>query len=213
MQFFTTLLVAVYCLVLQVAAAPTEKRYFSPSSPVFSLIAIHKGEKFHANLVKFNGTAIKLGSDDKALFGTIEASNGYILNLPFTNSSNQTSEVSVAVSNRTLLLSTTSEKTSASEHFGINNGWLTFQNTTSFLACPEIVATNLTRNGTASNVTADYDLFYNPLNKTKCANNLTGYDVQLSVQVSTPFSFSPETNAGGWFKRDHLVKRVVKLFT
>ncbi|KAI3404064.2 hypothetical protein KGF56_003100 [Candida oxycetoniae] len=209
MNFLTTLLVAIYCLFLQVEAAPLNKRLFAPSSPVFSLIAIHKGEPFHAHLVKFNGSSIKLGSDDKALFGTIEADNGYILNLPTTNGSNITSVSNVVVSNKTQLLETTTKNGSASQHFGITNGWLSFLNSTSFLACAELDTSNVTasRNSTGySNITGNYDLYFNPKNTTKCPSGVS-YDVKLSVQLSVPISFSPETNAGGFFKRGNLVNK------
>lgn len=210
MRFFETLLFAITWLTLQVAAAPVNKRFFAPSSPTFSLIAVHNGTTFNSNLVKFNGSAIKLGSDDKAFFGTIQADKGYILNLPFTNNSNETSTVNVAVSNKTHLLSTTTKNGSASEHFGITNGWLSYLNSTQFLACPE-TASNATSNST-SNSTIEYDLFSNPLNKTKCETG-KGYDVKLLVQLSVPISFSPESNSFGFFKRDNIVKRFIdKLF-
>ncbi|KAI5963717.1 uncharacterized protein KGF55_002597 [Candida pseudojiufengensis] len=211
MQFFTTLLVTIYCLILQVSAAPVDKRFFTPASPTFSLIAIHKGDKFTSNLVKFNGTAIKLGSDDKAFFGTIEADKGYILNLPFTNSSNSSSPIDVVVSNSTKLVSTTTKNGSASEHFGITNGWLSFLNSTNFLACPEIIASNITRNSSASNQTGEYDLYHNPSNKTKCPSGSgAGYDVKLLVQLSIPISFSPEDNTAGFFKRGNVFQSLAK---
>ncbi|KAI5951216.1 hypothetical protein KGF54_004290 [Candida jiufengensis] len=211
MQFFTTLLVTVYCLILQVSAAPVEKRWLSPSSPTFSLIAIHKGSKFSSNLVKFNGTAVKLGSDDKAFFGTIEADKGYILNLPLTNGSNSSSPIDVVVSNSSHLVSTTTKNGSASEHFGIKDGWLSFLNSTQFLACPEIASSNKTSNS-SSNSTGEYDLYSNPLNKTKCPSG-KGYDVKLLVQLSIPISFSPEDNSSGFFKRNNIFKSLAqKLF-
>ncbi|KAI5965518.1 hypothetical protein KGF57_000784 [Candida theae] len=201
MKIFETLLFAITWLTLQVAAAPVNKRFFSPSSPTFSLIAVHNGTTFNSNLVKFNGSAIKLGSDDKAFFGTIQADKGYILNLPSTNNSNQSSTVNAVVSNQTHLISTTTKNGSASEHFGITNGWLSYLNSTQFLACPESAsnATSKSSNST-SNSTIEYDLFANPLNKTKCANG-KGYDVKLLVQLSLPISYSPESNSFGFFKR------------
>lgn len=236
MQFISTLLLAVYCLLLQVEAAPLAKRYFAPSSPTFSLIAIHKGDKFNSHLVKFNGTAIKLGSDDKAFFGTIEADKGYILNLPNTNGSNSSSITDVVVSNKTHQLEVTTKNGSASEHFGITNGWLTFLNSTNFLACPEVLSySNSSSNssGSASNITSksrsrfarralenstipanatgDWDLYHNPTNQTKCPVG-TGYDVKLLVQLSLPVSFSPETNNGDLFSGESIFKRFLRLF-
>ncbi|KAG5421284.1 hypothetical protein I9W82_000374 [Candida metapsilosis] len=222
MRLFETLLFAITWLTLQVAAAPVDKRFFAPSSPVFSLIAVHNGTTFNSNLVKFNGSAIKLGSDDKAFFGTIEADKGYVLNLPSTNGSNETSTVNVVVSNKTHLVSTTTKNGSASEHFGIVNGWLSYLNSTQFLACPEATedeeesSSNSTSkrskkstkksssvskaSQTPSNSSIEYDLFANPLNKTKCETG-KGYDVKLLVQLSVPVSFTPETNSFGIFRR------------
>ncbi|CAD1810885.1 hypothetical protein FOB58_001928 [Candida parapsilosis] len=212
MRFFETLLFAITWLTLQVAAAPVNKRFFSPSSPTFSLIAVHNGTTFNSNLVKFNGSAIKLGSDDKAFFGTIQANKGYILNLPFTNNSNETSTINVAVSNSTHLLTTTTKNGSASEHFGITNGWLSYLNSTQFLACPESASNATATTNSTSNSTIEYDLFSNPLNKTQCETG-QGYNVKLLVQLSVPISFSPESNSFGFFKRDNVVKRFIdKLF-
>ncbi|CAI5757074.1 unnamed protein product [Candida verbasci] len=200
MNFQTLLFTLFLCLVQFVSAYPITKRFIiSPSSPVFSLIAIHKGEEFQANLVKFNGTSIKLNTKDKALFGQIEASNGYVLNLPSLNSTNATNTtIDVLVNSQNQLVSTT-RNGSASEHFGINNTFLTFNNSTQFRACPETPL-----NATTNSSSIEYDLFFDPRNNTRCEFG-TGYDVKLLVQVSLPITFNEQTNSADIFsnlKRD-----------
>ncbi|CAK7893651.1 hypothetical protein CAAN1_08S00496 [[Candida] anglica] len=178
-------------------AAPL-KRFYQPSSPVFSLIAVHNGAQFQYNLVKFDGHELLLGADDKAFFGRIRANGGYILNIPKANASanatDSPSSDSVYVDKFNRLVST-SAPSNASQHFGIEKSLLSYQNSTKFLACPEV------------GYRGEYGVYFQGENKNStsiCPRNSTGYEITLLVQVDATVNYTPETNKntlGGTLKR------------
>lgn len=163
------------------------KRFFQSTSPTFSLIAYHNGSVFQYNLVKYDGTDLVLHQDDKAFFGRIRAHEGYILNLPAANASNNSSKsylpstVNVRVDN-TSRLTTTSESNLSSEHFGISHSLLTYHNSTRFLACP------------SNSYTGGYHIYFKGKRNLTCPTNSTGYDIALLVQVDATTEYNPETN-------------------
>lgn len=184
MRLFAAIL-TLFMLVLEVNCLAV-KRLFAPSSPVFSLIAHHKGEKFHDNLVKFNGTDLVLGVDEPAFFGRIKANNGYALSIPFANGTNSTfpSNKTVFV-DKNYKLTTASLLNQSSQHFGINNSLLTYQNSSKFLACPDAKAKGqfeIYASTKAKNIT--------------CPSHSIGYEISLLVQLQLDagINYNPSTN-------------------
>lgn len=189
MRLFTAIL-AIFMLVIEINCLSV-KRFFAPSSPMFSLIAHHKGEEFQYNLVKFNGSDIVLGGDEQAFFGRIKANNGYTLNLPLANGTNTTypSNRTVYV-DKTYKLTTTALQNQSSEHFGLNNSLLTYQNSSKFMACP-----NPMEKG-------QYEIYANTKAKNiTCPSNSTGFEIALLVQlqVDAGINYNPSTNKASLF--------------
>lgn len=214
------------------------KRLYQPTSPIFTLIAQHKGEDFKYKLVKFDGKDLILNADESLFFGRIRANGGYTLNIPFgNNTSNYTnppgvqnaSNVSSGNGLQPPLSSsvfidganklTVASNRSASFGFGISNSLLTYQNSTSFLACPvysnsstalysnrTILApfsklnstgtyNTTTLNSTALNQSVPYHLYFNGgRTKARCPSGSPGYNVTLLVEVAATVDYSPLTN-------------------
>jgi hypothetical protein len=218
MQFFAAIL-SILAVLNFVAAYPVEKRFYQPSSPVFSLIAHHQGAVFQYHLVKFDGHDLTLADDVLAFFGRIKANNGYVLNIPkgvnydlnsniasnYINATNYTNATSYTnATNSTILPSpqnvyidknnklTTTKNNTSTEHFGISHSLLTYKNSTKFLACPTF---SYRRN---------YDVYFNDGAK-KCPRNATGYDITLMVQVDATVNYTPETNK-------NMFKRMLRFF-
>lgn len=195
------------CVVLLacVLAAPLKKRFYSPSSPVFSVIAHHKGRVFSYNLLKFDGEDLLLNADEEAFFGRVRAAQGYILNLPLVNTTtNRTSiddklstpgTINVRVDPKTHKLTTTRKANESSHGFGISKQKLTYHNLTEFLACP-----------TAS-YRGEYELYWGGRNVTHCPNNSTGYIVELITQTDATIDYTPETNVDRFNVTSELSKR------
>ncbi|ODV76923.1 uncharacterized protein CANTADRAFT_57532 [Suhomyces tanzawaensis NRRL Y-17324] len=214
---FASWIAAVLLYVNFALALPVGKRFYQATSPVFSLIAHHQGKEFQYNLVKFNGEDLELGVDEPAFFGRIRANQGYVLNIPFGNSSNGTFSQSQNSSNTTYPLNTnvyvdkagkltTTANNTSSRGFGISGSLLTYQNSTKFLACPVIAAGRANRtlrtNTTRLNDTLGYDIYFKGNSSAACPYNLTGYDISLLVQVSATVNYSPETNTNNFKKRE-----------
>ena len=60
----------------------------TPTSPVFTLLAIHKGNLTQADIVTFNKTSITIGNRGSPLFGRIDAQNNYTFNIASFNNIN-----------------------------------------------------------------------------------------------------------------------------
>lgn len=194
-NYFMLLLLAATAVV----AAPVDKRFYQPTSPVFSLIAHHNGSVFQYNLVKFDGTELVLDADDKAFFGRIRANNGYILNLPkavqtnslYNASSDQASTTSVIVNKHNQLV-TTESPTNASQNFGVSHSLLTYKGSNKFVACPILLYKQ------------SYGIFFqgNVTNSSFiCPQNATGYPINLMVQIDATLNFNPDTNKNTFYKR------------
>lgn len=130
-------------------ALPAVRRFYQPTSPVFSLIAYHKGKEFQYNIVKYNGLNLELARDEPAFYGRVKASNGYTLNIPtvgydpYDNSSVTPilsnypfPDANVYVSPEGRL---TTKSSNSSSSFGILLSRLTYNNSTQFIACPSWV--------------------------------------------------------------------------
>lgn len=190
MRLYATIL-AIFMLILEINCLSV-KRFFAPSSPMFSLIAHHKGENFQYNLVRFNGSELVLGADELAFFGRIKANNGYTLNLPLANGTNTTypSNKTVYV-DKNYRLTTTSLMNQSSEHFGINNSLLTYQNSSKFLACPDFKAIG------------QYELYASTkVKNVTCPYNLTGFEVDLLIQIQADvgLNYNPTSNKASFKK-------------
>ncbi|RCK64213.1 hypothetical protein Cantr_10463 [Candida viswanathii] len=195
MNYFATLLFSLIALFLQAEAAPLYKRIYTPTSPVFSLLAIHNGSITNADVLTFNGSSVKVGTDDSPFFGRIDAAAGYVLNVPFTNVTNRTSPVNVLVDEETYQLTTTASNSTVNgtEGFGIDNGYLTFENSTNFLVCSELPLNR------TLNETGGFLIYANPKNTSTCEYG-PGFSVKLLTELVISFSYSPSTNTG-FFKR------------
>lgn len=162
-----------------------DKRLFAPTSPVFSLIAHHKGAVFQYHLVKYDDDQLLLNADETAFFGRIKAQNGYVLNIPdYTNStSNSTSQVPPSATNIEVddhnQLVIAKRPIDGSPHFGISDSKLTFHNSSSFLACPDL------------SYRSEYRIYWNIPD---CPNNSTGYDIDLIVQIDGHINYDESTN-------------------
>ncbi|KAK6459449.1 uncharacterized protein RJT20DRAFT_16367 [Scheffersomyces xylosifermentans] len=167
------------------AAIPLSKRIYQPTSPIFSLIATHNGSQFQANLVKFDGVDLKLRADAPAFFGRIKGNEGYVLNIPEATDP-KPSSVGVIVDENLRLTSNINSKEEASGYFGINESLLTFQNSSTFLACP------------SGGYRGEYDIyFFNGTNV--CPEFGPGFNVTLLVQVSATVNYNPSTNKNDVF--------------
>ncbi|EMG49602.1 hypothetical protein SBY92_004500 [Candida maltosa Xu316] len=204
MNFFATLITFVV-LAFQVQAVAITKRIYTPTSPVFSLLAIPKGNISESDILTFNGSAIKIGSQDSPFFGRIDAQQNYSLNIPFTNNTNKTSPITVQIDEDYKLAVSEANSTNVTTGFGIVNGYLTYANSTGFIVCPD--ALNATVNGTSG-----FSVYANPKNSTSCPSG-EGVDVKLLAELVISYSYTPSTNTG-FFKRQlsstgvNAVKRV-----
>lgn len=170
-------------LLLLTSAQPLWRRFFQPSSPMFSVIAHHKGAVFQYHLLKTDGHDLLLNADETAAFGRIRATQGYILNLPGTNSLQPVPEnKNVHVDPETYKLSVVDNLVNATQGFGIEHQKLTFRNSSGFLACPD------------DGYRGEYHLYWGNYNFTSCPNNAQGYDVELLVQVDATVNYNPQTN-------------------
>lgn len=178
--------VSLFLLYVCLCSAFAFRRFYQPTSPVFSLIAHHEGAVFQYNLVKFDGEDLLLNADESAFFGRIRASTGYVLNIPYgTNSSRNVSLPSltnVHVDTKTGLLSSTKAANASLTHFGISHSLLSYKNSTSFLACPDM------------SYRGQYRVFWKGQNITSCPRNATGYDITLLVQIDATINYDIKTN-------------------
>lgn len=177
----------VICLAQAVPLPSFFKRLYSPSSPVFSVIAHHQGAVFQYNLLKWDGKDLVLNADEQAFFGRVRASEGYILNLPGSNkTANATQGIAntynVHVNPKTNKLSTTLEAANSTQGFGIIQQKLSYKNSTEFLACPD---------GSYRDV---YHVYWGNNNKTVCPRRANGYNIELIVQVDATVNYTPQTN-------------------
>lgn len=184
---FANLLSSFIVLLCTAQALPLSKRFYSPSSPVFSVIAHHEGGVFQYNLLKWNGEDLLLNADEKAFFGRVRASQGYVLNLPIDGTLlNGTQEAAgtanVHVDPQTHKLTTTLDANSASHDFAINDSKLSYKNSTEFLACPDL------------SYQGQYHVYWGNYNQTLCPRNVRGYSVELLVQVDAYTNYTPESN-------------------
>lgn len=180
--YFFNLLLLALCAV----AVPV-KRLYRPSSAVFSVIAHHEGAVFQYNLLKYNGKELVLNADEKAFFGRVRASQGYVLNLPGSDKSdNSTQQVAnntnVHVDPKTYQLTTTIGSRNATHGFGITNQKLTYRNSTGFLACPD------------NSYRGEYLVYWGNNNRTACPNKARGYNIELIVETDATINYNPSTN-------------------
>ncbi|ODV65981.1 hypothetical protein HYPBUDRAFT_112610 [Hyphopichia burtonii NRRL Y-1933] len=166
-------------LLSLVNALPILPRLYQPSSGQFSLIAHHQGAQFQYHLVKYDDDDLKLNADEEAFFGRIKANNGYVLNIPgATNGTDeQPSPVNVLVdeSNKLTIAPTPVEGLTG---FGIEDSLLTYQNVSTFVACPD------------ENFRGEYSIYWN----TDCPNQAQGYSIELLVQSDATVNYNPDTN-------------------
>lgn len=182
-----------------ICALALPKRFYQPTSPMFSMIALHNGSVFQYNLVKYDGEELLLHADEKAFFGRIKANNGYILNIPGASgtSNNTNSSASVPPSNVNVhvdkhnKLTTTTKANQSTTHFGVRKSLLTYKNSTAFKACP------------LHDYRGEYEIYANPHNGTRCPMNSTGYDISLLVQIDATLNYDSSTNTrtNGFRKR------------
>lgn len=177
---------SLFLLFVGLCMAFPFRRFYQPTSPVFSLIAHHEGAVFQYNLVKFDGTDLLLNADETAFFGRIRASTGYVLNIPYgTNSSRNVSIpslINVHVDPKTGLLGSTKIANASLTHFGISHSLLSYKNSTSFLACPDM------------SYRGQYRVYWKGQNITSCPRNVTGYDINLLVQIDATINYDTQTN-------------------
>lgn len=185
-------LLSLLVFVTNVCALTLPKRFYQPTSPMFSMIALHNGSVFQYNLVKYDGTDLLLHADDKAFFGRIKANNGYVLNIPgASGSSNNTNSTTVPPSNVNVRvdkhnkLTTTTATNKSSTHFGVRKSLLTYKNSTNFKACP------------LRTYRGEYEIYTNHHNNTRCPFNATGYDISLLVQIDATLNYDSSTNTRG----------------
>lgn len=177
------------CLNVQAIPLPTFfKRFYSPSSATFSVIAHHEGAVFQYNLLKWDGQDLVLNADEQAFFGRVRASEGYILNLPGSNKTAGASQgvantVNVHVDPNTNKLSTTTQASDSTTGFGIIDQRLSYRNSTEFLACPDQSYRDV------------YHVYWANNNTTVCPSGLFGYTIDLIVQTDAHITYTPETNS------------------
>ncbi|GEQ69488.1 hypothetical protein JCM33374_g3160 [Metschnikowia sp. JCM 33374] len=176
------LIITVFLLLNTAHGFPLFKRFFRPSSEVFSVIAHHNGGVFKYHLLKWNGEALMLNADEEAFFGRVRASQGYVLNLPMTGTTGMAGTINVQVDNTTNQLITTPSANNASHGFGIFNSRLAYQNSTEFLACPDL------------SYRGQYSVYFGNFNKTKCPSNARGYTIELIVQTNAYSNYNPSSN-------------------
>ncbi|SGZ57155.1 CIC11C00000005236 [Sungouiella intermedia] len=180
-------LINLLIFVSTINAFPLWKRLYRPSSPVFSVIAHHEGKVFQYHLLKWDGTDLVLNTDEQAFFGRVRASEGYILNLPGSNKTANSTQgladtTNVYVDPKTYKLSTTKSPLNSTTGFGIDAQKLTYKNSTEFLACP------------GNSYRGEYYVYWGNNNKTVCPNDARGYTIDLIVQTDATINYNPETN-------------------
>lgn len=186
-MYFATVIFNLILLSSAVLALPMSKRIYKPSSGVFSVIAHHEGAVFQYHLLKYDGLDLVLNADELAFFGRVRASEGYILNLPGSDKTeNSTQEVAyttnVYVNPNTYKLSTTNSSSNSTHGFGIDSQKLSYKNSTAFLACPD------------QTYRGEYHVYWANNNKTVCPYKARGYDIELIVQMDTSIDYNPTTN-------------------
>ncbi|OBA19835.1 hypothetical protein METBIDRAFT_12873 [Metschnikowia bicuspidata var. bicuspidata NRRL YB-4993] len=180
-------LTSIFMLLSAALAVLVSKRFFRPSSQVFSIIAHHEGEVFHSHLLKWDGSDLLLNTDTNAFFGRVRASQGYILNLPkyeglVNGTQKAANTVNVHVDPKTYKLTTSNDPDEATHGFGITDQKLTFKNSTDFLACPDW------------SYRSQYHVYWGNNNMTKCPHNATGYHVEMIVQTDAYTNYNPSSN-------------------
>ncbi|GEQ68409.1 hypothetical protein JCM33374_g2077 [Metschnikowia sp. JCM 33374] len=90
--------------------------------------------------------------------------------------------INVQVENNTNKLITTPSANNASHGFGILNSRLAYQNSTGFLACPDL------------SYQGQYSVYFGNFNKTTCPSNSRGYTIELIVQTNAYSNYNPSTN-------------------
>lgn len=176
-----------FLLLALCAVAVPVKRLYRPSSAVFSVIAHHEGAVFQYNLLKYNGKELVLNADEKAFFGRVRASEGYVLNLPGSVKSNNTTQLlsnntNVHIDAKTYQLTTTESASNATHGFGIVDQKLTYSNSSGFLACP------------SNSYRGEYLVYWGNNNKTSCPNKARGYTIELIVETDATINYNPSTN-------------------
>lgn len=232
MKFFATFLLSISLIFIQCAQAypilSKKALLLTPTSPVFTLLAIHKGNLTQADIVTFNKTSITIGNRGSPLFGRIDAQNNYTFNIASFNNINSSTSNSknstfwsinayVDESNDLLTVATHNKNESStfeteSTGFAIENGYLSYKNSTHFLACP--TSSSLTTNngiiggGNGNNFTnssingdAGFEIYANPKGKTTCPKGIEGYDIKLLTELIVTYSYSEKFNSNGFFKR------------
>ncbi|QBM87169.1 hypothetical protein METSCH_B03680 [Metschnikowia aff. pulcherrima] len=184
---FANLLTTLFLLLSTAYAVPIYKRLYRPSSEVFSVIAHHEGGVFQYHLLMWDGEDLLLNADTKAFFGRVRASQGYILNLPINGTlMNGTQEAAgtanVHVDPLTYKLTTTPNANNATHGFGIHDSKLTYQNSSSFLACPDL------------SYQGQYHVYWGNNNQTQCPFGARGYTVDLLVQIDAYTNYNPSSN-------------------
>ncbi|KAK6205205.1 uncharacterized protein RJT21DRAFT_80543 [Scheffersomyces amazonensis] len=157
-----------------------------PTSPIFSMIAFHDGAQFRYNLVYFDGVDLKLRSDTNAFFGRINGAENWALNMPISSTENeQPVNINVVVDEDGKLTSTNNTDVEASSGFAITNSLLTFENSSSFVACSD------------EGYLGEYGIYIADANETSecsCPNNITGYEIVLKVQLDSTVNYNPQSN-------------------
>ncbi|CAX45255.1 conserved hypothetical protein [Candida dubliniensis CD36] len=251
MNFFATFLLSILLIFnqyLQIEAYPILSKkslLLTPTSPVFTLLAVHKGNLTQADIVTFNKSSITIGNRGSPLFGRIDGKNNYTLNIASfnnlttsTNTRNSTIwSINAYIDRSSNLLSAAAAAAGAaaiaetthknnesiiveSNGFAIEDGYLSFENSTNFLACP--ITTSITNstttngNGNGNNSTSSngnnnnnnnsngaiaFEIYANPKGKTVCPKNIQGYDIKLLTELIVTYSYSEKFNSNGFFKR------------
>lgn len=176
-MFYSYILLFFVCFS---EAYPLLKKELQPTSPTFSLIALHQGAQFQSNLVKFDGIDLKLWADAPPFFGRIKGNQGFVLNIPDATFP-PPSPVAVVVDSKGRLTSNANTTTEALGNFGISSSLLTFNGSSDFLACP------------SGNYRSEYDI-YALTGETNCPNPEFGYgyNITLLVQVLATVDYLPE---------------------
>ena len=240
MNFFATFLLSILLIFnqyLQIEAYPILSKkslLLTPTSPVFTLLAVHKGNLTQADIVTFNKSSITIGNRGSPLFGRIDGKNNYTLNIASfnnvttsTNTRNSTIwSINAYIDRSSNLLSAGAAAAAETTHknnesiivesngFAIEDGYLSFENSTNFLACP--ITTSITNstttngNGNGNNSTSSngnnngaiaFEIYANPKGKTVCPKNIQGYDIKLLTELIVTYSYSEKFNSNGFFKR------------
>lgn len=185
MNTFATLLFTLITFFFQVEAAPF---VFTPSSPIFSLLALHNGTITNANVLTFNGTALKIGTNDFPFLGRIDAEGGYVLHVAATNETTGTNKsvpYTVVVDDETsqLVVVEANSSISSAEEFHLQNGLLSYANSTKFIVCSD-APLNRTLNTTGSGL----DVYFNGASNFSCPYG-QGTEVSLLASFLADLSF------------------------